>query len=124
MKADAVDAYSARRPPKYAAGGDGADDPRIHHSFSIDLSILDANQGGASTGPEAYTWYAEDRSGTTTRSCAESGESGDPVFLDKLAIAYRRGGQTSGQQRAMYGGGVAPMRGFTGKIELPADGRS
>ncbi len=60
---------------------------RIHHSFSIDLSIWDANQGGVKHGPEATVAVVEDRTGATTRSCAQSGESGQDRTLDTRSLA-------------------------------------
>jgi len=54
----------------------------FYRSPSIDSSILDANQGGVRTGPEATASVVEDRTGATTKSCAKSGEAGADWRVD------------------------------------------
>jgi len=48
---------------------------------SADLSILDADQGGMSTGTEATASVVEYRNCVTTQRCAKSGESGLTVAV-------------------------------------------
>ena len=48
----------------------------IHQRTLVEPSNSDADQGGASIGPEAHLECVEDRSGVTTKRCAEGGGSG------------------------------------------------